>query len=82
MLELGNKMCMRGHSATGSAWGANPKVASSIPTSAAGNWARVFHVTGGNINHYTTADLSEVPSMRYFSQEESLSPFVSTPHAL
>ena len=25
--------------------------------SAAGNWARVFRVTGGNTNHYTTADL-------------------------
>ena len=24
--------------------------------SAAGNWARVFRVTGGNTNHYTTAD--------------------------
>ena len=27
--------------------------------SAAGNWTRVFRVTGGNTNHYTTADLIE-----------------------
>ena len=27
--------------------------------SAAGNWTRVFRVTGGNTNHYTTADSSQ-----------------------
>ena len=27
--------------------------------SAAGNWTRVFRVTGGNTDHYTTADLSK-----------------------
>ena len=27
--------------------------------SAAGNWARVFRVTGGNTNHYTTTDLGK-----------------------
>ena len=43
--------------------------------SAAGNWTRVFRVTGGNTNHYTTADLINVQAVTTLS----LSPPCSNP---
>ena len=35
------------------------KVSNQIKDSAAGNWTRVFRVTGGNTHHYTTADAGD-----------------------
>ena len=35
--------------------------------SPAGNWTRVFRVTGGNTNHYTTADMTAAWHFSYLS---------------
>ena len=49
--------------------------------SAAGNWTRIFRVTGGNTDHYTTADLTSRCSWRTMSGSWPTSLFQLTRHS-
>ena len=41
-----------------------------VQNSAAGNWTRVFRVTGGNTHHYTTADAGDQQIDKLYSLKD------------